>query len=82
MMRFIVICLFYSLILLPYLSLGKFFFKTITLTADSLTSIALLVCITGFGSYQAYAKAQAVLGTVRGGLILYLNPINAAVKAW
>ena len=28
------------------------------------------------------AKAQAVLGAARGGLILYLNPIYLAVLAW
>ncbi len=82
MTRFTAICLFGSLILLPFYLWESIFIKTMPLTADSLTAVVLLVCIPGFGAYQAYAKAQAVLGAARGGLILYLNPIYVAVLAW
>ena len=44
--------------------------------------MALLVLIAGFGAYQAYGKAQAVLGAAKGGLILYLDPLYVAVLAW
>ena len=80
--RFTAICLYGTLILLPFYIWESLVFETMPVTSDSMTAVALLVFIAGFGAYQAYGKAQAVLGAAKGGLILYLNPLYVAVLAW
>ena len=82
MTRFTAICLYGSLILLPFYIWETLTFKAMPVTQDSMIAVSLLVFIAGFGAYQAYAKAQAVLGAARGGLILYLNPVYVAFLAW
>ena len=80
--RFTAICLYGTLVLLPFYIWESLVFETMPVTSDSMTAVALLVFIAGFGAYQAYGKAQAVLGAAKGGLILYLNPLYVAVLAW
>ena len=80
--RFTAICLYGTLVLLPFYIWESLVFETMSVTSDSMTAVALLVFIAGFGAYQAYGKAQAVLGAAKGGLILYLNPLYVAVLAW
>ena len=80
--RFTAICLFGSMILLPFYLWESIMYQTMPVTPDSMTAVALLVFIAGFGAYQAYGKAQAVLGAAKGGLILYLNPLYVALMAW
>ena len=79
---FYAICLYGTLVLLPFYIWESLVFETMPVTSDSITAVALLVFIAGFGAYQAYGKAQAVLGAAKGGLILYLNPLYVAVLAW
>ena len=81
--RFTAICLYGTLVLLPFFYIWEsLVFETMPVTSDSMTAMTLLVFIAGFGAYQAYGKAQAVLGAAKGGLILYLNPLYIAVLAW
>ena len=80
--RFTAICLFGTLVLLPFYLWESITYKSMPITPDSATAVALLVFIAGFGAYQAYGKAQAVLGAAKGGLILYLNPLYVALMAW
>ena len=72
----------WHLVLLPFYIWESLVFETMPVTSDGMTAVALLVFIAGFGAYQAYGKAQAVLGAAKGGLILYLNPLYVAVLAW
>jgi drug/metabolite transporter (DMT)-like permease len=76
------ICLYATLVLLPFYIWESFVLETMPVTSDSITVVALLVFIAGFRAYQAYGKAQAVLVAAKGGLILYLNPLYVAVLAW
>lgn len=82
MTRFTAICLYGTLILLPFYIWESLTSQTMPTTQDSLIAVALLIFIAGFGAYQGYGKVQAVLGAARGSLILYLNPIYVAVMAW
>ena len=51
-------------------------------TLEAAGYVALLVIVASFGAYQAYDKAQRVLGAARTGIIMYLGPVYAAVLAW
>ncbi len=82
MTRFTAIVLAGTLTLAPFYIWEIFTVGPLVVTEDSLMAIAILILIPGFGAYQAYAKAQAVLGAARGSLILYLNPVYVAVLAW
>ena len=44
--------------------------------------VLIMALLPGFGAYQAYAYVQRELGAARAGLILYLNPLYAALVAW
>jgi len=82
MTRFTAICMMGTLILAPFYVWETLTIKPMPFTQDGILAIALLVLLPGFGAYQAYAKAQAVLGAASGSLILYLGPVYVAVLAW
>jgi drug/metabolite transporter (DMT)-like permease len=82
MTRFTAICGAGTILLAPFYVWETLTIKTMPFTQDGITAIALLILLPGFGAYQAYAKAQAVLGAARGSLILYLGPVYVAFLAW
>lgn len=82
MTRFTAICGAGTILLAPFYVWETIAIKPMPFTQDGIIAIVLLILLPGFGAYQAYAKAQAVLGAARGSLILYLGPVYVAFLAW
>lgn len=82
MTRFTALCGAGSLVLLPFYVWETLTGKPMPVTPDTLVANGLLIFVAGFGAYQAYAKAQAVLGASRGSLVMYMSPVYVAAMAW
>lgn len=80
--RFMAICLFGVLILLPFYVGETIWYQAPALSWQTIAAVFVLGIVAGYGAYQTYGFVQAELGTGTASLIMYLIPIYNAGLAW
>jgi drug/metabolite transporter (DMT)-like permease len=69
-------------VLVPFTLAEAALIGTAPLTWRTFFLVAVVGLLPGFAAYQAHSFTQAVLGSAKTGLMLYLIPPYAALAAW
>jgi drug/metabolite transporter (DMT)-like permease len=70
------------LVLLPFTVAEAIWWWPSTLSWRSVGLVLASALLPGAAAYYAYSYMQRVLGAARGGMVLYLGPLYAALAAW